>query len=200
MNKKSFTLVELVISLAVFLVLFTAVLALLTNSNNSWKRQQGNLTSQAQARKLTNEVGRILRQANAQWLIGGVTYSAVISDSNQRIDFYAPVFNGSGAITQLNKITFKLDPTDTTRLLKKEGSNPAVIVANGVSSISFNGGCANCTSYTCTTVDVTCPVVKLSVTTHNQNDFSLDSEVTLRNRNSNLDSSVSVSEPPAGEF
>lgn len=143
---------------------------------------------------------KLLRQSNASWLLGGVTYGITISDANQRIDFYNPVFDAQGVITGLKKITFKLDPMNSSYLLKKEGTANSVIIAKDVQSINFGGGCAGCAAYNCTTVAVDCPVVTIQFTSRKQVNFTINNQVTFRNSSLTLPGSAVIEEPAQGEF
>jgi hypothetical protein len=149
----------------------------------------------------------LLRQTNSDWSIGGNHYTVSISGtSNDRIDFYQPIFNSSGTITTLPKVTFKLDPANPRRLLRNIGStvNPSII-SEEIQSITFGGGCPcpglpPCSSgFNCTSVADDCPIVQIQITTNDRDQsFNLSSQVMLRNRN--ITATGTVDEPAQGAF
>lgn len=199
-KKRGFTLVEILVVLGILGFLFAAIFTVLTNSDRYWRLGRDKLDEQQEARKAIGQISRLLRQSNPDWVIDGTHYAVSISDSNQRINFYQPIFDSDGNIDELKKITFKLNPSDTTQLLKKEGTADSVVVANDIDSISFGGGCAGCGTFTCTSLDVACPVVRVTVNTKKNQIFSLTSLITLRNTNVTLTSDVEVEQPEEGEF
>lgn len=192
MVKKGFTLVEIMVAIAIFSFLFGGILTVLTNSDRSWKVGQDNLIEQQQLRRAMDDISYLVRQTNAEWQGG---YRVTISEANTKLDFYNPVFDAQGQISALKKITFKLDPNDLTKLLKKEGIANDVVVASDIQGISFQCGCAGCT-----TVDATCPVITIQLSSLKQAGFSLSSQISFRNRNSTLPVGAVVIEPEEGEF
>lgn len=198
--KKGFTLLELLVVVGMFTFLLAGIFAVLTTSDRSWQISRDKLIEQQQARRGIDQMVKLLRQSNASWLLGGVTYGITISDGNQRIDFYNPVFDALGSIAGLKKITFKLDPVNTSYLLKKEGNANSVIIAKDVQSINFGGGCAGCANYNCTTAAVDCPVVTIRFTSWKQANFTVNNQVTFRNSTLALPVSAVIEEPAQGEF
>lgn len=197
--KKGFSLVELMLVASIFVVLFGATLAVLVNSDRYWRIGQRKLTEQQEARKALDEMARLLRQSNPDWVINGTHYPLTITAGN-RIDFYQPVFDGNGEISSLRKITFKLNPDDTSQLLKKEGTLNAAIIANNVTSVNFGGGCAGCAAFNCAALAADCPVVAIDLVTRSEAGFNLSSRITLRNTNITLGAGVEVEQPSEGEF
>ncbi len=198
--KKGFTLIEIVVVTAIFISLFAMILTVLTNSDQTFRLGQDKLTEQQEARKAMDTIARLLRQSNPDWTINGTSYPAVISEGSARIDFYQPVFNGSGNITTLKKITFKLNPSNAEELLKKEGAADDQVIASNISYLNFGGGCGGCGSFNCTTVADDCPAVNIEVRTRKKNEFALLSQIALRNQNVTLSAGVEVEEPLEGEF
>ncbi|MCU0652551.1 MAG: type II secretion system GspH family protein [Candidatus Omnitrophica bacterium] len=185
MMRKGFTLIELLVVVLIFGVLFSAILVVLTSSNNSWRAGRGKIVEQQEARRAMDEMIRLLRQTNSNWIIGGSSYSLAISDSNKRIDFYNPVFSSGGAISTFNKITFKLDPVNPRRLLKKEGTANSVVIGSEVEDINFS---------------VSNGLVTIQLITKKENNFSLTSQVALRNKNVTVTGTPAVEQPLEGEF
>ena len=198
--KKGFTLIEMMVVLGLFVILFAATLTVLTTQDRVWQTGQNKLTEQQEARKAINSLALLLRQSNPDWVINGTHYNVSITDANRRIDFYQPVFTENGEISSLQKVTFKLNPVDTSQLLRKIGTGNETGVANNVNSITFGGGCVGCAAYNCSSVDVNCPVVVVEVKTQKEVNFTLDSQITLRNTNAILSDGVVIEEPEEGEF
>lgn len=201
--KKGFTLVELMLVVLIFSALFAALLTVLASSQRGWTTGHKQLEEQQEARKAVDSISKLLRKSNPDWVISGVHYPVSITDGN-RIDFYEPVFDVNGNISYLKKVTFKLEQSESDplrkKLVKKEGTADSVTAADGIVNVVFGGGCAGCTSFTCTTVANDCPVVTLQVTTNKNAGFTLVNQVTLRNTNVSLDSATEVEEPEEGEF
>lgn len=197
---KGISLVEMMVAVVIFSLLFAAILTVLLSSDRSWRLGRDKLIEQQDARLAMDEMTRLLRQSNAEWKIGEFSYPVTISDANRRVDFYNPIFDSQGGVTAIKKVTFKLNPTNQRQLLKKEGTQNPAILANEVEAISFAGGCAECASFNCTTVATDCPILKIQLTTKKLANFVLDSQVTLRNRNPDLEEGVGVEEPGQGEF
>jgi prepilin-type N-terminal cleavage/methylation domain-containing protein len=195
---KGFSLLELMLVLLIFTFLFGAILTVMTTQDRSWRTGYDKVTAQQEARKAVDNIARLLRESNPSWDIGGVLYPVVITSGN-RIDFYQPLFDSEGNITTLRKVTYKLNPADATQLLRKVGTQDAVVVANNINSISFGAGCFGCSAFNCSSVAADCPVVKIDVTTEKAKQFSLSSQVTLRNTNITA-AGVTVEEPAEGEF
>lgn len=197
--RRGFTLVEIMVTIALFTFLFGAILAVLITSDRSWRTGQNRLIAQQEARRAMDNIAVLLRQSNPDWVIGTDHYPVTIT-SNNRIDFYQPVFNVSGGISNLKKITFKLNPDNSRQLLKKEGTSNTTVIANNIESITFGGGCSVCSSFNCSSVADDCPVVAIEVKTKKNIEFSLSSKITLRNTNIALAEDVAIEQPAEGEF
>lgn len=198
--KRGFSLVEMMIVIFIFTFLFAAILTVLTTSDRSWRTGQDKLIEQQEARKAMDNMARLIRQSNPDWLVNTTHYPVSISSDNKRIDFYQPLFDASGNITTLKKITFKLNPDNPNQLLKKEGTSNPVVIANEIDSINFGGGCTGCATFDCLTVANDCPVVNIDVKTKKSIGFSLVSSLTLRNQNITLSEGVGIEQPQEGEF
>lgn len=183
--KKGFTLVELLVVLLLFTGMFAAIFAVLATSDRSFKVGQNKFIEQREARKALDNIARLLRQSNPDWVIGGTHYPLAVSEAGKRVDFYQPIFDSAGEITGLKKITFKVNPDDATQLLKKEGSANSTVVATHLEDILFT---------------YNSPVVTIEIKTKKENTFTLKSTVTLRNQSVTLPDEVEVEAPQEGEF
>jgi len=196
---RSFTLVEMMVVIFIFTLLFGAVIMVLATSDKSWRTYQNKLIEQQEARKAMDYYITVpLRQSSPDWIINGTHYPVTITSN--RIDFYKPFFDSAGNIFKLSKVTFKLNPDNLNQLLKKEGTQDAVVIANNIESINFGGGCPGCSSFNCSTVADDCPIVKIEIKTKRESEFTLVSQVTLRNQNVTLSEDVEIEEPSEGEF
>lgn len=205
--KNAHTLIELMVVVVILVLLLGALFTALTNSDTSWRLGQNKLSEQEDARKGLDNITRLLRQSNPQWIVSAVSYPITISDGGKRIDFYQPIFDASDNISSLKKVTFKLNPSDTRQLLKKEGVSDPVVVANNIESLNFGGGCPGCAVFNCLSVDNDCPVVKVDILTkkcrsfeHDHPAFSLSSQVAIRNYDISISSEIPIEEPGEGEF
>jgi prepilin-type N-terminal cleavage/methylation domain-containing protein len=205
-QEKGLTLVEILVVIVLFLLLLGAVFAVSLDSERSWRTGQDNIICQQQARRVVDEITRLIRQSSVTWNINGVSYSASISDQNRRLDFFVPEFDSDGNIASLRKITFKLDPDDPAALLKKEGNSNPVTVARNVDNIYFGAGCTGCVSFDCSTLVSDCPVVTMDIRTRRAGaqgrvfNFSLSARAYLRNQTATLAPETIIDLPGQGEF
>ena len=194
-KERGYTLIEVMVVLGIFLFLFAAFARILLNSERTWQTGKNKLVEAAQARRATDKVVGLAREANPDWVVAGIHYSTTITESNTRIDFYAPILNSTGNLTSLKKVTFKLNPSNSSQLLLKEGTQPERVIAAAIDSIYFDCGCSGCTA-----VDTTCPRIAVNVITRKNALFNWTAQVTMRNTNMVAADDVEVVEPPAGEF
>lgn len=202
--KKGFTLIETMIVVLIFTLVFGTIIIVLTTSNRSWRTAQNKLIELQEARKAMDNIVRLLRQSNPGY---GVTISASDCANRDKIMFYIPIFNAAGDITDTHWIIFKPDPANCRQLIRKEeGDVNWTNVAGEIGGIKFSGGdCAGCGCdfsqggcAACTNVTDSCPVVKVEIKTEKENEFSLSSFATLRNYSIIV---AEIPEPPAeGEF
>jgi prepilin-type N-terminal cleavage/methylation domain-containing protein len=187
---RGFTFIELMVVLAIFTFLFVAILTMLTSSDRSFRVGQNKLIEQQEARKAMDNMARLLRQTNPDWIVNEVHYPLTISSNNKRIDFYNPVFLDDGTISYLKKITFKLNPDNLRQLLKREGTSDAVVIGNEVEDISFGCVAGNCSAIN----------IQIKTKKNTETEFSLISQITPRNQNVTLSKGVVVEQPQEGEF
>jgi prepilin-type N-terminal cleavage/methylation domain-containing protein len=199
MKKNGITLMETMVVVAIFAVLFSATLTVLINQDATWRLGQDKLTVQQETRQAMNMMSVLLRQTNPDWVINSVHYPVTITGGN-RIDFYKPGFDAEGNIATLRKVTFKLNPENTRQLLKKEGLSEAITIADNVESINIGGGCSGCAAFNCSTVSADCPVVSVTMQSRKNVDFTLTSKITLRNAAMAVGDETVVEEPEEGEF
>ena len=177
--KRAHTLVEMMVVLSVFIFIFGAVISIMLASNNSWRVGNNIITEQQEARKVMDNITRLLRQSNPNW--------GVVPGEN-RILFYRPVFDVNGNIIDKRWVVFKLNPADPRQLIKDEQGLPTVVIAQDMEGLDF------------TCLAAGCSVVKVDVKTRINAVFTLTSEVLLRNTNPALAHDPQIIAPPEGEF
>lgn len=104
---RGFTLIEVMIVVLIFVMLFAAVFTVLVQSDRSWRAGSDKIDEQKEARRAVDEMVKLLRQANSDWIItecnpappGGDGlcteknhYSVTITEGGKRLDFYRPTF------------------------------------------------------------------------------------------------------------
>ncbi|MDD5019542.1 MAG: hypothetical protein PHH75_00510 [Candidatus Omnitrophica bacterium] len=188
-------MIELVMVLCIFLILFSMFALILRNADRGWEIGRGKIVEAQEARRAADKLAGLVREANPDWVINATHYPVTISSNNTRIDFYRPVFNASGIVTSLQKVTFKLDPADETRLLMKEGTAAETVAASSVEDFFIGCGCSGCTA-----VDQACPRVRMEIETFKEVGFNWETHVTLRNLNMTVSAETAVEEPDEGEF
>lgn len=194
-RRRGHTLIELVVVFCIFLVLFSMFILIFRNADRGWEIGRGKIIESREARRAADKLAGLVREANPDWVINATHYPVTISNNNSRIDFYRPIFNASGNVTSLQKVTFKLDPADSTRLLMKEGTAAETVAATSVEHFFVDCGCAGCTE-----VSEACPRVRMDIETMKEAGFDWESQVTLRNLNMSVSTAALVEEPAEGEF
>jgi hypothetical protein len=163
----------------------------LVNSDTYWNKGQNKITEQVEARIIMDTIARDLRQSNTNWGIS-------IDNSENKILFYKPVFNDSGYKTGTHWVIFKPNITESHKYERKEqGASAFSAFANYVENVTFYGSSDGCITFNSTTVSSGCPRIRITVKTKKDNEFSLVSEVALRNQAFTNDT---VEVPEEGEF
>jgi hypothetical protein len=193
--RRGHTLVELVVVFCIFLILFSMFTLILRSADRGWEIGRGKIIESREARRAGDKLSGLIREANPDWVLNGTHYPVSISSNNTRIDFYRPIFNTSGIVTSLQKVTFKLDPTNASTLLMKEGTAAETVAATSVERFFVDCGCAGCTG-----VSDTCPRVVMDIQTMREAGFDWESQVTLRNVAMTVSATATVEEPAEGEF
>jgi Tfp pilus assembly protein PilW len=194
-RKSGLTFIEMMVVVALFVLIFGVIIQVMLSSSTSFKTGHDKLSQQQEARNIMDNIVKALRDANPVWSVNSTNYALAISANNTRIDFYKPEYNSTNEVTAITKVTYKLDPADNTRLLKKTGNDAPVVVSNDVQSINFGGGCAGCASFDCASLASDCPNVKITLNTVQESAFELVSQVSLRNSGITLGNSTVVNNP-----
>lgn len=184
-------------------VIFAMLIAILIHSDTYWRKGQNKVLEHSEARRIIDSIVKVIRESNPSWNVNGTLYNVAVSENNTRIDAYVPVFDDNDTIEYLEKVTYKLDPSDAGQLLFKRGTGDEEVVSAMMSGIYFGGSC-DCTSadpMNCGSVNTSCPAVRIVVATVKDDVFNLTTDVTLRNRvNMTLSNSTGIEEPEEGEF
>jgi len=193
-HRRGHTLIELVVVFCIFLIMFSMFTLILRNADRDWEIGRDKIIESREARRAGDKLSGLVREANPDWVINGTHYPVSITN-NTRIDFYRPIFNASGIVTSLQKVTFKLDPADASRLLMKEGTAAETVAATSVENFFVDCGCSGCVAVT-----DACPRVLMEIETRREAGFDWESRITLRNLNMTVSAGTTVEEPAEGEF
>jgi prepilin-type N-terminal cleavage/methylation domain-containing protein len=203
MDRKGFTIMEMMVVTLLVGIIFSAMLSVMIHSDTYWKKGQNKTYEFQTARRIMDSLVQSMRSSNPDWDVNGTSYPASISENYTRMDFYVPVYADDDSVESLQKITYKLNPADEHELWVKKGTDDYEIVSGEVEDIYFGGSC-NCTAgdlMDCNTVNGSCPSVRIRLQTKKDNFFNLTTDVTMRNRvNITLANSTGVAEPEEGEF
>lgn len=188
---KGYSLVEVIVVVFIFVLLFSAVISFLITSDKSWRSGQNRLIEQREARRGMDAMARLIRFSNPNW--------GMVINSNKLL-FYKLIFDSNSVIVDTHWVIFKIDPLNPSQLIKLEqGQNP-VVLAQNVESINFSGGCPGCAAFNCLTLAGDCQVIAISLTTRKNTTFTLSSKVTLRNSAVVLPEEIETAAPAEGEF
>ncbi len=99
-----FTLVEMMIAVAIFVIIIGALFALLLGGQRSWQTQEAYVQVGQEARRALGRMTRQLRGAditNTNWPTDSVTFSLDGIDGTYEIDTIFPDRNGDGLTNQI---------------------------------------------------------------------------------------------------
>ena len=169
-------------------ILVSSFLGVLLNSGTFWDKGENKITEQYEARLAMDMMVKDLRESNTYW---GITIG-----SNQ-ILFYKPTFDESGNLNGTYWVGYKLNPDNLHQLARKEqGDAEYTPVANYIETVAFAGSTDGCQTFDNLTVPSDCPRNKITITTNKERNFTLTTDVVLRNQYTAV-----AGEPPAeGEF
>lgn|GEM_PF-773379 len=204
--RAGFTLVELMVAAALFSALFAVMMSVMQNSDTYYTKGKDKIAVQTEARRIVDTLAMEMRSGSSAWYWNGTWYNLTISgENNTRLDYYIPVFDEANNITTLQRVSYKIDPANSHRLLKRVGIDGVVqTVSESVRAIDFSVGCANCTSFSCTAfanATPDCPVVRYNVTVAASaidpaaKNITLEGKIFLQNQNSTLGN---ISDPNDG--
>jgi len=188
MSKKyGFTLLELMITLAIFGILLSAIFGSISTSRTNWQNAGNQIDRQQNARKAADRVAWELRLTSPSWTVDAVSYNVSINGDGDWIDFYVPVFDNDNEITQLNAVRYNAGGLNNAQLLRREGSD-TLVVANDIDNVIDQKPFFAFSNVDNTIIDISIPVIKNGTT------FVLTSQANLRNRQTQLDAGVIIEE------
>lgn len=129
MGKKGFTLVEILVSVAIFAILIAAVSTVFLVGESSWQTNSVRMELQQELRKAMDWMKNDLRQTRDSAITGG----PVVADGQPytSITFYLPNGVSGGSITWNTDTTqFILGGTDNNQLQRIEGADTRVLALN----------------------------------------------------------------------
>jgi hypothetical protein len=187
-NNRAYTLMEIMVVACLMGLFVSALLGITINSETFWNKGQNKITEQEDARSAMDSIVKDLRESNTYW---GVNISG------SEIIFYKPNFNSAGYMTGTYWVGYKINPGNSKQLLRKaEGDADYTPVANYLQSVTFAGSTDGCQTFNNNTVPSNCPRVRITITTKKDKNFTLSSDVVLRNQYT-----AAAGDPPEeGEF
>ena len=172
------TLIELMMVLAIFGILLSAIFGIISSSRSSWESGAGQIARQQDARRGIDRIAWELKSTDSSWNVSSTLYSVSINVAGDQIDFYQPVFVNN-SITELRAVRYYVGGQNNAQLLRKEGGD-ITVATNNIDNVvsqkpffSFNS--------TPNIIDISIPIIKDSTT------FVLASQSNLRNRETQLD-------------
>lgn len=127
-----FTLLEVLISVAIFSFLIASVFAFMTMGNLVWNTDINLLSLQQEARQAMNGMTHELRQADSS--------SVTITSGGSQIEFYIPdITNSIKYYLNTNQI-IREHPTGTTRVLASNASSLSFCCPSGASCTTSCSG------------------------------------------------------------
>jgi prepilin-type N-terminal cleavage/methylation domain-containing protein len=173
-KNRGYTLMEIMVVTFLIGILFSALVGILINSETYWNKGENKITEQQEARLAMDRMVKDLRESNTYW---------GVSISQSQVVFYKPDFDSDGYMTGTHWVGYKLNPGNTHQLLRKEeGDLDYTPVANNIGNVSFACSTDGCQTFNNNTCPADCPRVRITVTTQKDKNFTLSTDVVLRNQ------------------
>ena len=200
-GSRGVTLIEMLVVVALFSVMFAVMVGLIYNSDTYYAKGTEKVDIQFEARRILDTLARELYGAASSWNWNGTHLELTITTvgNDTQLDFYAPKFASNNSLSGSTQMNYRFDASQH-RLFMTKGNATETVVSEYVSSMKFTVGCSGCSSYTCTSfanATPDCPVVRMEVGVTKQvagaaaANFTLSQKVTLHNQNSTI--------PPDGD-
>ncbi|MDD5355553.1 MAG: type II secretion system protein [Candidatus Omnitrophica bacterium] len=184
-TKKGYTLLELLIVVAVFGIIMSALFSSITYSRSSFQNAGYQIDRQQDARRAVDKIAWELKKSSPVWEMDGGRYSVSINEDGDQLDFYVPVFDEDNQITELKAVRYYMNTANTSQMLRKEGIEDAVVAANNIYNTASQKPFF---TFNDPIVVISIPVVK------NNTVFTLTTQANLRNRDVQLGEEVTVEE------
>lgn len=185
MKNKAYTLVEILVVVALFTLIFGSTLSLIYYSNQSWRVGKLKQETQQEARKALDFIALALRESSPAWVVNGQTYQIEINAAGDAIKFYVPVIDNSGVVTSLEEIRIYCAGQDNKQLFKVVGENPPQALTDArINNIAANKPFFQFLNASNSEILIRIPVIITNAI--NNDTFVLTSIISLRNVSSNL--------------
>ena len=182
---KAFTLLEIVIVIAVLGILLSAIFGVLASSRKDWQSASEQIDRQQDARKAVDRITWELKSSNPSWNVNATLYNISINSAGDQVDFFVPIFDTNNQITTLRAVRYYVGGLNNAQLLRKEGSIESII-ANNIDNVAGQKPFFTFGNTNNTIVDIKIPIIK------NNAIFVLESQSNLRNRQANLTEGVII--------
>lgn len=137
-KNKGFTLIEMMVVLAIFLIIGTAMFATLHMGRKSWQMGDIQVEIQQEVRRGMSSMVKELRQSWPAVIVGlptgGIPYDAITFRIPEDIDNDGDVIDAHGNIESGSQITYSLV---SEQLLRSKVGVPARVLANNIQSLQF---------------------------------------------------------------
>jgi prepilin-type N-terminal cleavage/methylation domain-containing protein len=225
MNKKGFTLLEIMVVVGIIGILFSAMVSTMINSDTYWKKGINKLYQHQEARRIMDTIVKPMREASPYWSFvcdatcttcaSSNLYRLTVSNESDRVVFFKPEYNDDGSINKDEAATptpyiFRFWSATKTLQMKIGDAEPVDIAKGIVNNTVFQGFDCDCTPMPCKdcrSVTVNVVIDNTDTTDSNRSPFTLTSHVTLRDDvikiaiGSNVTTnSTAFEEPVEGEF
>jgi prepilin-type N-terminal cleavage/methylation domain-containing protein len=227
MNKKGFTLMEIMIVVGLVSLIFSGLVSIMMNSDVYWKKGMNKVSQHEEARRIMDAIIQPLREASPYWsyvcpatcatCASSTHYRLTVSNESDRVVFYRPAYNDDGTVNKDVDVVptpyiFRFWSANKTLQMKVGDADPVSLASGYVNNVVFEGSPTACDCNPmpckdCRSVNVTVTVDNRDSSDTDADPFVLKSSVTLRDDaiiiqiGSNVTAnSSSVEEPVEGEF
>lgn len=150
MNRRGFSLVEMMIASAIVMGICLALIAVIRMNHRSWQTRENSMTISFELRRGVDAMTRELSQTQQQWLelagggafpADGVVRSSIQFRMPQDNDGDGTVLDAAGATEWSAPIVYSLGGLDGRQIVRAQGGNNRVL-AHGVTALSFRRAAA----------------------------------------------------------
>jgi len=187
-QKNGFTLIEIIVVLAIFGIVTSAVFGSIANSRQTWDKARSQMDRQAEARRALDRIAWELKESCPSWKINSTFFNLSINTAGDRMDLYLPMLDSNNKVSSLYAVRYYIGGINNSQLLRKVGANVEVLANYIDNAQEFKPLFDYSNPPLNTMVDIAIPVRKDNTT------FVLQSRANLRNRSEILESEVIVEE------
>lgn len=172
-NNKGFTLIEMMVVVFLFSIIFAAIFTVMGTGRNSLSVGESQIGVQQACRNGLDAIMKELRQSGVSTITGvpanGTNYSS--------ITFQIPTVIGAAGITWSSNIQYALGGLNGAQLIRTQSGSQKVL-ANNISAISFN---RLAVSQNVLNISITAQKNTFPGFTAMQSNITLNSQVRIRN-------------------